>query len=226
MTQEAMGMTALMIPALETSTELIPMEVRPAARDHLLAWDASQRLVAIHEAGHAVAAAAAPTKVPVRAIDITLRHGGATMLGGAFEDTSLQWDSRARVLDNLMVALAGSSAERQVLGEHCNGSESDYDTASMIAMRFVKAGFGGPGLFLGEDGLPHQYLTSEWKSKTLARIHELVAEAQARADAIIAENVDGLIIVATGVYEHRRVADERLTALLESAGFTLPRPTA
>jgi hypothetical protein len=35
-----------------------------------------------------------------------------------------------------------------------------------------------------------------------------------------------VIIVATGVYDHRRVADERLNALLESAGFTLPRPTA
>jgi ATP-dependent Zn protease len=201
------GHDSLMIPALESHTQRIPMEVRPAGRDHLLAWDASQRLVAIHEAGHAVAAAAAPTKVPVRAIDITLRHGGATMLGGAFEDTSLQWDPQARMLDNLMVAMAGSSAERQVLGEHTNGSESDYDTATMMAMRFMKAGFGGPGLFLGEDGLPHQFLTSEWKSRTLGRIHELVAEAQARADAIIAAHVDGIIIVATGVYEHRRVAD-------------------
>jgi|GEM_PF-5476860 len=148
------------------------------------------------------------------------------MLGGSFEDTSLQWDTKGRMLDNLMVAMAGSSAERHVLGEHTNGSESDYDTAVTIALRFIKAGFGGPGLFLGEDGLPHQYLTSEWKSKTLGRIHELVAEAQVRADAIIAENVDGLIIVATGVYDHRRVADERLNALLESAGFILPRPTA
>ena len=88
MTQEETGV-ALMIPALESSTELIEMAVRPAARDHLLPWDAGQRLVAIHEAGHAVAAAAAPTKVPVRAIDITLRHGGTTILGGAFEDTAL-----------------------------------------------------------------------------------------------------------------------------------------
>jgi cell division protease FtsH len=226
MTNEETGTTALMIPALESSTELIEMAVRPAARDHLLAWDASQRLVAIHEAGHAVAAAAAPTKVPVRAIDITLRHGGATMLGGAFEDTSLPWDTQARMLDNLMVAMAGASAERQILGEHTNGSESDYDTAASIGMRYVKAGFGGPGLFIGEDGLPHMYLTDEWKSRTITRIQELVAEAQVRADAIIAEHVDALIIVATGVYDHRRVADERLNALLESAGFTLPRPTS
>jgi ATP-dependent Zn protease len=100
-----MGTPALMVPALESNTGLVEMAVRPAARDHLLAWDASQRLVAIHEAGHAVAAAAAPTKIPVRVIDITLRHGGATMLGGAFEDTSLPWETQARMLDNLMVAI-------------------------------------------------------------------------------------------------------------------------
>jgi ATP-dependent Zn proteases len=202
------------------------MAVRPAARDHLLAWDAGQRLVAIHEAGHAVAAAAAPTKVPVRLIDITLRHGGVTMLGGVFEDVSLPWKNKARMLDNMMVSCAGAAAERQILGEHTDGSASDYDSAVANAMRFVKSDFGGSGLFLGEDGLPHGYLTDEWKSRTIGRIQELVAEAQLRADAIIAEHQEDLIIVATAVYEHRRLADERLNAVLTSAGFTLPRPTA
>lgn len=80
------------------------------------------------------------------------------------------------MLDNLTVAMAGAAAERQVLGEHRNGSESDFDTAVTIAMRFIKSGFGGPGLFVGEDGLPHSYLTSELKSRTLSRIQELVTE--------------------------------------------------
>jgi hypothetical protein len=62
-----------------------------------------------------------------------------------------------------------ASAERKVLGEHANGSESDDDTSASIAMRCVKAGLGGVGLFLGEDRLPHMYLTDEWKSPTLAR---------------------------------------------------------
>ena len=109
-------------------TDLIEMAVRPATRDHILAWDASQRLVSIHESGHAVAAAAAPTRVPVRAIDIKFRHGGSTALGGAVEDPALPWDTRARMPDNLMVAMAGASAERQILAEHSNGSESDFDT--------------------------------------------------------------------------------------------------
>jgi ATP-dependent Zn protease len=226
MTNDETSATSLTIPALKSNTELIEIAVRPAARDHLFAWDASQRLVAIHESGHAVASAASPTKVPVRLIDITLRHGGVTMLGGAFEDASLPWENKARMLDNMMISCAGAAAERLLLGEHTDGSTSDYDSAVANAMRFVKAGFGGPGLFVGEDGLPHAYLTAEWKSHTLGRIQELVAEAQVRADRIIAEHQDALIIVATAVYEQRRLADERLSAVLESAGFVLPRPTA
>jgi ATP-dependent metalloprotease len=226
MTDEEAGLTDLIVPALESTTELIPIAVRPAARDHIFAWDAGQRLVSIHEAGHCIAAAAAPTRIPVRAIDITLRHGGATSLGGSFEDTSLQWDNKARMLDNVMVACAGASAERKILGECTSGSETDYDTAVSICLRLIKAGFGGPGMFLGEDGLPHGYLTSEIRSRTLARIQELVAEAQARADEVIAKHEQALIVVATAVYEHRRLADDRLDAVLVSAGFTLPRPTA
>lgn len=217
---------ALTVPALPTSVDLIDIAVRPAARDHLLAWDASQRLAAIHESGHAVAAAGAPTKIPVRLMDITLRHGGMTMTGGVFEDASLPWETKARMLDNIMVSCAGAAAERLILGEHTDGSTSDYESAVATAMRFVRADFGGPGLFLGEDGLPHSYLTAEWKSRTLGRIQELVAEAQVRADAIVASHQDGLIIVATALYEHRRLTDERLDAVLESAGFVLPRATA
>lgn len=64
------------------------------------------------------------------------------------------------------------------------------------------------------------------KTQTLVRIQEVVAEAQLRADALMAEHHDAIIIVATAIYEKRRLTDERLDAVLESAGFTLPRPTA
>lgn len=222
-TNEETGV-ALMIPELHTKAELVTVSIRGSAHDHLMAWDASQRLVAIHESGHACAAAA--LGIAVRAIDITLRHGGLTQMAGAFEDTSLPWETSGRMLDNIAVALAGSSAERVILGEHTSGGESDNDNAVSIAMRWIKAGFAGPGVFVGEDGLAFGYLTDEVKTRTILRIQEVVAEAQVRADTLIAEHQEALIIVATAVYETRRLTDERLNAVLVSAGFTLPRPTA
>jgi hypothetical protein len=43
------------------------------------------------------------------------------------------------------------------------------------------ARFAGPGVFVGEDGLPFGYLTDEVKTRTILRIQEVVAEAQVRA---------------------------------------------
>jgi hypothetical protein len=90
----------------------------------------------------------------------------------------------------------------------------------------IKAGFAGPGVVFGEDGLVFGYLTDEVKTRTILRIQEVVAAAQVRADTLITEHHEALIIVATAVYETRRLTDERLGAVLASAGFTLPRPTA
>ncbi len=224
MTSEETPIAALSIPELPTHAVLVNVAIRPAARDHLLAWDASQRLVAIHESGHACAAAA--LGIPVRAIDITSRHGGATQIGNPLDDTSLPWETSQRLLDNIAVALAGGAAERAVLGEHTSGVEEDVDTAVGIAHRWIKAGFGGPGPFVGEDGLGFGYLTEAIKTTTILRIQETVAGAQVRADELIAAHIDALVSVATAVYEHRRLTDERLAGVLEAAGFTLPRPTA
>ncbi|MBA2700264.1 MAG: hypothetical protein H0U58_01005 [Chloroflexi bacterium] len=129
-------MTALIIPALESTTDLIPMDARPAARDHLLAWDASQRLVAIQDAGHASACGA--LSIPCRAIDITHRNGGLTQLGSPLEDTALPWETSERMLSRIVVALSGSSAERVVLCEHTNGGESDFDAAVTLALKWFK----------------------------------------------------------------------------------------
>ena len=100
------------------------------------------------------------------------------------------------------------------------------DQAVSAVMKPVKSGFAGPGVFVGEDGLAFGYLTDEMKTRTLVRIQEVVAAAQVRADTLIAEHQEALILVATAVYETRRLTDERLNAVLVSAGFTLPRPTA
>lgn len=216
---------ALTIPAFPISRDdLVEVSLRPAALDHLAAWDATQRLEAIHEAGHACAAAA--LGIAVHAIDITSRIGGHTRVTSPLDDTSVPWETSGRMLDNIVVALAGSAAERVVLGEHTSGGEVDNDQAVMIAMRWCKAGFAGPDVFVGEDGLGFTYLTDEVKNRAIARIHEVMTESRARADALIVEHKDALLVVATAVCEHRRLTDERLRAVLESAGFTLPRRTA
>jgi len=184
MTEDGEGTSALMIPDLRGEVgDLINVNIRPAARDHLLAWDASQRLVAIHESGHAVAAAA--LGIPVRVIDITYRHGGSTEVATPMLDTALPWETSGRMLDSMVVALAGSAAERVILGEHTSGGEADNDKAVSIAVRWIQAGFSGPGVFIGEDGLKFNYLTEAIRTRTIERVQEIFEAAQVRADGLM-----------------------------------------
>lgn len=212
-----------MIPELPTNADAVAINVRPAAHDHLMAWDATQRLVAIHEAGHVCAAAA--QGITAKSVDISLRHGGYTILTGPEADTSLPWETATRMLEQMAVLGAGSAAERLVLGDFTDGGASDLDAMVAAALRFIRAGF-APGYFVGDDGLPFGYLTDAIKTRTLEKIQEMVAEAQVRADALIAANEGALISVATAIYEKRRLSDDRLDEVLVAAGFILPRPTA
>ena len=204
MTNEETGMTALMIPAMPANGDLVEVRITAAARDHLAAWEATNRLEAIHEAGHGCAAASADIRIPVRVMDITSRAGGHTEVATPLDDTTVPWETSGRILDRIVIALSGSAAERVILGQHTTGGESDNDRAVMLAMRWVKAGFAGPGVFLGEDGLGFSYLTDEVKTRTILRIQEVVNECQVRADALMEEHKDALLVVATALYEHRR----------------------
>ena len=208
---------AIGLPDLDGSAELTTIAIRRAALDHLTAWDASQRLMAVHESGHACAAAA--LGIGVQAIDIQGRHGGQTETVGPGIDTALPWETSQRLLDRIVVSMAGAAAERAILGEHTSGAGSDYDHAVIEATAWLQAGFGGPEIFIGEGGLGYGYLTEEIRSMTLARIRELLEQASSRADALVAEHRDGILHVASAVYEHRRLTDERLAAVLAAAGF-------
>jgi ATP-dependent Zn protease len=64
------------------------------------------------------------------------------------EDTAVPWETSQRILDRIIVTFGGSAAERVILGEHTDGSESDFDAAVDLAMRWIQAGFTGPKVFV------------------------------------------------------------------------------
>ena len=91
-------------------------------------------------------------------------------------------------------------------------------------MQWVKAGFAGPGIAVGEDGVGYGYLTEAIKTRTLVRIQETIDGCRVRADDVVIAHLDAVLQVATAIYEHRRLTDERLDAVLRSAGFQPPLP--
>ena len=102
-----------------------------------------RRRIAIHEAGHALAAVLTRRDVKVASI---LRRSSALGLvaHGDSEERFLKTPSEAR--DQIAVALAGRAAEEQEYGEASSGISSDLAAATTIAAQLVGQLGQGPGL--------------------------------------------------------------------------------
>ncbi|HEX2029769.1 MAG TPA: ATP-dependent zinc metalloprotease FtsH [Nitriliruptorales bacterium] len=95
-----------------------------------------RRIIAYHEAGHAVVSAAAPGADVVHKVSIVSRGhaGGMTWFTPGDE---LMVAARSQLEDRLMVLLAGRAAEQLLTGEPSSGSQSDIERATVLAKRMV-----------------------------------------------------------------------------------------
>ena len=165
------------------------------------------RLVAYHEAGHAVVSRYLPTQDPVHQISIIPRGmaGGYTMYRPT-EDKSFM--SKTEMEENIVSLLGGRVAEALILNDISTGASNDIERASQIARNMVtkygmseKVGTvmfgGGEGeVFLGRDFAQ----TKDYSEETAALIDEevkrIVQTAYEKAVKILTEHVDKLHAVA------------------------------
>jgi len=96
-----------------------------------------RRIVAVHEAGHAIVAERVPTADPVHKISIIPR--GVAALGYTqqlpTEDRYLL--TRQELMDRIAVLLGGRVAEELVFGEISTGAGNDLERATDLARRMV-----------------------------------------------------------------------------------------
>ena len=177
------------------------------------------RLVAYHEAGHAVVSRYLPTQDPVHQISIIPRGmaGGYTMYRPT-EDKSFM--SKTEMEENIVSLLGGRVAEALILNDISTGASNDIERASQIARNMVtKYGMsekigtvmfgGGEGeVFLGRDFAQ----TKDYSEETAALIDEevkrIVQTAYEKAVKILTEHVDKLHAVAGVLMEKEKIEGE------------------
>ena len=177
------------------------------------------RLVAYHEAGHAVVSRYLPTQDPVHQISIIPRGmaGGYTMYRPT-EDKSFM--SKTEMEENIVSLLGGRVAEALILNDISTGASNDIERASQIARNMVtkygmseKVGTvmfgGGEGeVFLGRDFAQ----TKDYSEETAALIDEevkrIVQTAYEKAVKILTEHVDKLHAVAVVLMEKEKIEGE------------------
>jgi len=177
------------------------------------------RLVAYHEAGHAVVSRYLETQDPVHQISIIPRGmaGGYTMYRPS-EDKSFM--SKTEMEENIVSLLGGRVAEAIILNDISTGASNDIERASQIARNMVtKYGMsdrvgtimfgGGQGeVFLGRDFAQTKDYSEETAGLIDEEVKRIVDKAYNRAREILTEHVDKLHAVAGVLLEKEKIEGE------------------
>ncbi|MCZ7573160.1 MAG: ATP-dependent zinc metalloprotease FtsH [Ardenticatenaceae bacterium] len=199
-------------------------------RENLVLTDEEVRVIAYHEAGHAVVAAVLPYADPVHKVTIVPR-GRAMGVTQQLPDGDKFIYPREYMLDRLAVMMGGRAAEDLALGTITTGAENDLKQATRLARKMVlnwgmgtRLGLVAPGgeddrLFMGEQiGRWREY--SEVTAREVdEEIKEIVMAAHGRAMDILRRYCDVLDRVAAALLENEIIpGDTVLQVLSERQG--------
>ena len=191
---------------------------------HVLSGD-EQRTIAVHEAGHAVVAAACGRADAVHSVSIVARGrrlGRATTLLLDKDRTVLR---RSDLERQLMVTLAGTAAENVAFGEMSTAVNDDLHTATQLARSMVTSygmsdlgpvtiGERSPEVFLGAALQELDSVGNATRERIDAETRRIVEESSARAQAVLRAHRGVLDGVADALVERETLAGAELAALL------------
>ena len=186
-----------------------------AARSHVTS-DVEKRLIAYHEAGHAVVRRALPGSTSPRKISIIPR---GRMLGVTWmQDDDRLLRSRSHLLDQMAGLLAGRAAEDLIFGEQTTGASDDIARAGALARRMVtELGMSkalGPLPYERTLGDPTGGYSDEVAAVIDSEVRALADEAYARAMSVLRASLAALDAVATALIERETITAEDLERII------------
>lgn len=198
----------------------------PERKSRLISED-EKRIVAYHEAGHAVVMHCLPESDPVQKVSIIARGmAGGYTLALPEEDRTLM--PRKKLLADLVGLLGGRAAEELVFDDITSGASNDIERVTQLArMMVTRLGMSetlGPMvygqkeelIFLGRE-ISEQRDYSEAVAEQIDReVRKLVNEAYDQARAILREYRDALDRIAQRLLEVETISREEFEQLFPS----------
>ena len=186
-----------------------------------------QKLVAYHEAGHAVVSRFLPTQDPVHQISIVPRGmaGGYTMYRPT-EDKSFM--SRTEMVETIISLLGGRVAEQLILDDISTGASNDIERATKIARSMVTKygmsqrvgtitfGQNQEEVFLGRDLAQGREYSEETAGIIDEEVKSIIDFAYKKAEAILQEHIDKLHSVAGVLLEKEKIDGEEFDQIFNS----------
>ena len=210
----------------EIEDAMVKVTMGPEKRTRVRS-DKEQKLVAYHEAGHAVVSRFLPTQDPVHQISIVPRGmaGGYTMYRPT-EDKSFM--SRTEMVENIVSLLGGRVAEKLILDDISTGASNDIERATKIARAMVTKygmsdrigtitlGQDQEEVFLGRDFAQAKEYSEETANLIDEEVKSIIDAAYKKAESILREHIDKLHRVAGVLLEKEKIDGEEFDQIFNS----------
>ncbi len=183
-----------------------------------------KKIVAYHEAGHALVAYLLPDTDPVHKISIIPRGYGALgyTLQLPYEDKFLI--SKGQFISEIKILMGGRAAEELIFNEITSGASNDIERATKIAGDMIKK-YGmseqfGPRAILRSDGEENTLFSPNYGEKTSQVMDEeitaLIGNCYKEAKELLAKNSKDLETLATKLLEKEIIFGYEMEELLKS----------
>ena len=184
-----------------------------------------RKLVAYHEAGHAVIGLKLKSASDVQKVTIIPRGsaGGYNMMVPSEEKLC---STKTDLLEEITGLLGGRTAEEITFGEITTGAHNDFEKATKIARAMVTE-YGmsdlGPlqfeqqsgSVFLGRDYNKPQHFSNEVANEIDMEMRKIIDDCHKKATEIIKKNKDLLKLLADTLLEYETLTKEQIDYLVE-----------
>ena len=197
----------------------------PAKTSHKYSEN-DRKLVAYHEAGHAVIGLKLRNASDVQKVTIIPRGqaGGYNMMVPSEEKFC---STKTDLLEEITGLLGGRTAEEITFGEITTGAHNDFEKATKIARAMVTE-YGmsdlGPlqfeqqsgSVFLGRDYNKPQHFSNEVANEIDMEMRKIINNCHKQAKEIITKNKDLLELIAETLLEYETLTKEQIDYLVEN----------
>lgn len=190
--------------------------------------DKEKKITAYHEAGHAILFHVLPDVGPVYTVSIIPTGLGAAGYTMPLPERDEMFNTKGRMLQDIMVSLGGRIAEEIIFDDVTTGASSDIKKATKVARAMVtKFGFSenigiinyddeDNEVFIGRD-LAHPRSHSETVAGQIdVEVKAIVDNCYKKAKDIILENEKVLHACAELLLQKEKIGREEFEALFES----------
>lgn len=218
----------------EDLVESVETVIAGHIRKNMVITQREKEIIAYHEVGHAIAAAAQTDTAPVTKITIIPRTSGALGYTMQVEEEEKFLNSRDDLFKELVILAGGRSAEEIVFNIKTTGASNDIQRATRVARAMVTTyGMEEEFNFIQLEETTSRYLqgsaknslaSTETENKVDAKVMSIINEAHQKAHELLKSNINKLHEISKYLLEKETITGEQFMDIFHNDYVLTEKP--